>query len=167
MLTANIFFDLNAGVSYNLISDKKAFFAGLSVYNILQHEENVTGDEFRLPTRFNFQAGAQFFLREKDKVYMSLTTMLQGKATEITLGGAYGLLLSEVGRNELIGGAWYRYKDAVIPYIGYQSDNFQFGFSYDFTVSSLSNGGIKNAYEMTLLFRATDKRELKTHISWY
>lgn len=161
------FFDLNAGASYNLMLDDKAFFAGLSVYNILQHNENLTGDDFKLPTRFNFQTGAQFLLIDRSKVYMSLTAMLQAKATELTLGGAYGLLLSETGRSELIGGAWYRHMDAVIPYLGYQSDNFQLGLSYDFTVSSLNKGQIKNAYELTFLFRATDKRELKTHISWY
>jgi len=162
------FFDVNAGVIYNKILDNRAFFAGIAVYNILGHNENITGDEFKMPVRFTFQAGAQLYLKELGKVYMSLTTMRQARANEITLGGAYGLLFSEKEDSELIGGIWYRFKDAFIPYLGYQYNNFKVGFSYDYTVSSVKTSAqIRNGYEVTLQIKAADKRELKTNTSWY
>ncbi len=94
--------------------------------------------------------------------------MSQAKATETTLGGAYGWQLTDGEKNELMLGLWYRYKDALIPYVGYQANSFQVGFSYDYTVSSLKTGAqLRNGYELTLLYKAIDKRELKTIIPWY
>ena len=165
--TSKSFFDLNAGVIYNASLPDKAFFVGASAYNILAHKENIIGDEFKMPRRYTLQAGGKLMTGNSGNIYMSLTAMNQAKATEVTLGGGYGVAFTE-NADELIGGLWYRYNDAVIPYIGYQSSKFQVGFSYDYTVSSIKSGAqVRNGYELTLIYKAADKRELKTNISWY
>jgi type IX secretion system PorP/SprF family membrane protein len=165
--TSKHFFDVNAGVVYNLMLDDRAFFAGLSAYNILSHQENILDEEFKMPLRFNLQVGGQLYV-DYGKLYMSVTAMRQAKATEVTVGTAYGVWLGEKNTNELIGGLWYRYKDALIPYIGLHYENLQLGFSYDYTTSDLKTSSqVKNGYELTLLYKATDKRELKTHIPWF
>ena len=163
------FMDVNAGIAYNALLEDRSFFAGFSVYNILRHKENVTGTEFKLPTRYMLQAGAQFFSGTYGKLYFSATTMMQAKAMETTAGAAYGQQLTDDGeKNELMFGVWYRYKDALIPYVGYQVKAVQVGLSYDYTVSSLKTGAqVRNGYELTLLYKAIDKRELKTLIPWY
>jgi type IX secretion system PorP/SprF family membrane protein len=162
------YFDVNAGVAYNAILEDKSFFGGVAVYNILNHKENVLATEFKLPTRYVVQAGAQFYLGEYGKAYMSVTNMGQAKAMETTIGGAYGHQLTDGEKNELMVGMWYRYKDALIPYVGYQLGGFQVGLSYDYTVSALKTGAqVRNGYELTLLYKAIDKRELKTLIPWY
>lgn len=162
------FFDLNMGAIYNVNLPDKAFFAGFSVYNILQHADNMLAEEFKMPTRFTLQAGGQVVVGINGRVYASATAMQQAKAREITLGTAFGLQLTEGDRNELIGGLWYRYKDAMIPYIGYQHSRFQFGLSFDYTVSSLKAGSqTRNGYELTFQFKSADNRELKTVIPWY
>ena len=162
------FFDVNAGIVYNANLEDKSFFAGFSVYNILKHNENLLTEEFKMTTRFTFQGGAQLFVGEYGKVYMSLTSMRQAEANETTLGGAYGLQLGDAGKNELMGGLWYRVGDAFIPYLGYQRDGFQVGLSFDYTVSGLKTGSqIRNGYELTLLYKGLDKRQLKMLIPWY
>ncbi len=162
------FFDVNAGIVYNANLEHKAFFAGISVYNILKHKEQITVNDFQMPMRFTFQAGAQFYIGEYGKAYMSLTSMRQANANETTVGGAYGYQLTDGEKNELILGLWYRYKDALIPYLGYQVNSFQVGFSYDYTISSFKSAGqLRNGYELTLMYKAIDKRELKTLIPWY
>jgi type IX secretion system PorP/SprF family membrane protein len=162
------FFDLNAGIMYNASLEHKSFFAGMAVYNILRHKENTLGNEFKMPTRITFQSGGQLWVGEYGKVYLSLTTMSQAKATEITVGSAYGLQLTDGEKNELVGGMWYRYKDAMIPYLGYQTKTFQVGLSYDYTVSGMKTGSqIRNGYELTLQYKAPDNRELKVLIPWY
>jgi len=161
-------FDLNAGVMYNVNLQDKSFFAGFSAYNLLSHNDAVLAEEFKMPIRLNFQAGARFYVHEYASVYSSLTSMYQNGANQLTLGGAYGYQLTDGNKNELIGGMWYRLKDAVIPYIGYQRDGFQVALTYDYTVSSLKKAPrLKNGYELTLLYKAPDKRELKTLIPWY
>lgn len=162
------FFDVNAGVMYNAALEHKSFFAGFSVYNLLGHKDNLLPDEFKMSARYVLQAGAQFFTGEYGKVYFSLTNMLQAGANETTLGGAYGMQLNDGEKNELMGGLWYRYKDAVIPYIGYQRSTVQVGLSFDYTVSALKTASqIRNAYELTLIYKAADNRELKTQVPWY
>jgi type IX secretion system PorP/SprF family membrane protein len=164
------FFDLNAGVVYNYNVANRAFFAGLSVYNILRHKDNVLEDDYKMPMRFSFQAGSQVPVSTSENVYVSLTAMHQAGTTEATLGGAYGFNLSETeeDRSEIIGGLWYRFKDALIPYIGYQHNSFQVGFSYDYTASGMKTGAqVRNGMELTLQFRAPDRRDLKMNIPWY
>lgn len=162
------FFDLNAGLVYNKNGERNSFFAGLAVYNILQHKDNSLVGDFRMPTRITLQSGSQFKLEEKSKLFLSLTVMSQASANEVTLGTAYGYQLTDGSRNELLAGLWYRHKDALIPYFGYQTQSFQAGLSYDYTVSSLKTGAqVRNGYELTLLYKAVDKRELKVLIPWY
>jgi hypothetical protein len=65
-------------------------------------------------------------------------------------------------------GMWYRYKDAVIPYLGYYYQGFQLGLSYDYTVSSLKTATqVRNAYELTLIYSASNKSKLRAAIPWY
>ncbi len=162
-------FDVNAGVNYNWMVDDKSVFAGISVYNILSHNENLVGDEYKLPRRFTFQAGAQLPINDYGNIYTSLTAISQAKANEVTFGGAVGIKLpTTADKSELLGGVWYRLGDALIPYIGYQRNSFQVGLSYDYTVSALrTSAQIKNGYELTLIYKAPDKRQLKTYIPWY
>ena len=163
------FFDINFGVVYNRNIGGQSFFAGAGVYNILQHKENILEEQYKLPMRLTFQSGLQTPLSGSENVYVSLTAMHQSKTTELTLGGAYGYNLSETeGKHELIGGLWYRFKDAVIPYVGYQGSSFQAGFSFDYTASAMRTGAeVRNGVELTLIFKAPDKRDLKVNIPWY
>jgi type IX secretion system PorP/SprF family membrane protein len=161
--------DVNTGLLYNARLEDKSFFVGAAVYNILKHQESMFGEEFKMPTRVTAQAGAQVFMGEYGKLYFSLTHMSQAKANETTVGGAYGIQLSDRDiKNEVNFGMWYRHKDALIPYIGYYYEGFHVGLSYDYTISSLKTAAeVRNGYELTLLFSATDKRKLKTSIPWY
>jgi type IX secretion system PorP/SprF family membrane protein len=162
------YMDLNAGVIYNITLEDRSFFGGFSVYNILRHNENVLVEEFQMPVRYTLQAGGQVFVGEYGKASLSLTHLQQANAKETTIGAAYGHQLSDGEKNELSIGMWYRYKDALIPYVGYQRAAFQIGLSYDHTVSSLKTASqMRNGYELTLMYRAIDKRSLKTLIPWY
>ncbi len=162
--------DINAGVLYSTtIGEGRSVFGGVSVYNILAQGGAMAGDTFLMPRRFIVQAGGQFSLREYGKLYISLTSMHQAKAMENTIGAAYGVEVSDPElKIELLGGAWLRVGDAIIPYVGYKQGIFQIGFSYDHTVSGLKTSGqSRNAYELTFLFKSPDTRELKTTIPWY
>jgi type IX secretion system PorP/SprF family membrane protein len=162
------YFDINTGMVYNVNLEDRSFFGGVSLYNILRHKENLLDDELKMPLRYTVQLGGQIFIGEYSKAYFSLTHLQQANAKETTVGGAYGLQLTDDSKNEINLGMWYRYKDAVIPYIGYQRNAIQIGLSYDHTVSSMKTASqVRNGYELTLLYKATDKRTLKTLIPWY
>ena len=162
------YFDINAGMVYNVVLEDRSFFGGASVYNILRHKEDLLMEEFRMPLRFTLQGGAQVFLGEYGKGYFSVTHLRQASAAETTVGAAYGHQLTEGSKNEINFGLWYRYKDAVIPYVGYHRGAVQVGLSYDHTISTLKTASqVRNGYELTLLYKAIDKQSLKTLIPWY
>lgn len=162
------FFDVNAGLLYNMNLEDRSFFGGVSVYNILRHKVNMLEDEFKMPLRLIVQGGAQVFIGEYGKTYFSITHQRQANASETTVGAAYGHQLSDGIKNEINFGLWYRYKDALIPYVGYHRGTVQVGLSYDHTISTLKTAAqIRNGYELTLLYKALDKQSLKTLIPWY
>ena len=162
------YFDLNTGILYRAQGEKVSFFGGISGYNILKHEENALVDEFKMPTRYVVQAGAQFLSGTNGTIYTSLTYMYQAKASATSVGAAYGIQLTEGEQNKILFGAWYRLKDALIPYLGYQKNGFQLGLTYDYTTSSKKTGAeVRNGYELTLMFSAPDKNELKRALPWY
>ena len=75
-----------------------------------------------------------------------------------TLQKSYPLLsptnynLSEMGEQQFIAGLYYRHKDAVIPMLGFETNDLKFTFSYDATISTLNNfNGYRGASEFTLV----------------
>ena len=82
-------------------------------------------------------------------------------------GAAVGFVLNpghdeEFVKNTLLYlGAWYRYGDALSPYVGFEWSKMKLGISYDLNLSSFSpatngNGG----YEVSLVFNGClNKRE--------
>ncbi len=61
-----------------------------------------------------------------------------------------------VQRNWLIGGLWYRFGDAIIATLGVQFKGFKLGYSYDITISKLSNAA-GGAHEISLGYRFHSK----------
>jgi hypothetical protein len=60
--------------------------------------------------------------------------------------------LSGDGEKILIGGVYYRYKDAVIPVLGLGIKDFTFTFSYDATTSSLKiYNNTRGAFEISII----------------
>lgn len=162
------FFDLNLGAAYHASMTDRSYFAGFSVYNVFKHKDIYLDPEFNLPKRYTVSAGGDWDVGYNGIVYFSLNTQLQGGASETTLGSAYGIQLGDEKKNVISLGAWYRWNDAIIPYIGYQLDGFQTGLSFDYTTSKLKTGGqTRNGFELSLLYTAKDKSELKRLVPWY
>jgi hypothetical protein len=71
------------------------------------------------------------------------------------MGGAFSLNVNNDEENptNFYLGTWYRFNDAVIPYMGLEFADWHFGLSYDVNTSSLkaasnSRGGI----ELSLIY---------------
>ncbi|MDP9230542.1 MAG: PorP/SprF family type IX secretion system membrane protein [Bacteroidota bacterium] len=163
-----IFFDLNIGSVYHFSLDDKSFFAGLGVYNVIKHKENIQIDEFKIPFRYTLLGGGQMDVGYAGVFNFSFNYQNQGAANEMTLGVAYGIQIGTEKKQLINFGVWHRIKDALIPYVGYQLQGFQVGFSYDYTISRLKTAGqIKNGFELSIVYTAEDKTELKRLIPWY
>jgi hypothetical protein len=77
---------------------------------------------------------------------------MQAKASEIVGGLNAHYNLSGDGESELIGGIYYRYKDAIIPMLGLAYKDYTFTFTYDATMSTLRNyNNTRGAFEFSLI----------------
>jgi hypothetical protein len=71
------------------------------------------------------------------------------------VGGAVSFNLNgeEETPTELYTGLWYRFNDAIIPYLGLEVSNFRIGFSYDLNSSSLRTASnTRGGTEISLIY---------------
>jgi type IX secretion system PorP/SprF family membrane protein len=177
------YFNLSSGLF--LYSEK--YWLGLSVHNmtrpdqrILQFANNQAEPvDYRLPVRYTLQIGAKFPLvkgenyrdqyREGYRERSFTPTLLykhQGSFDQLDIGAYFTL-------EPISFGLWYRgipikeyeigigNNEALIGLVGLQMGNFNFGYSYDFTISNLgaSTGG---AHEISLRFLLIPKTRVGT-----
>ncbi|WP_276134674.1 PorP/SprF family type IX secretion system membrane protein [Polluticoccus soli] len=160
--------DFNLGLMYSgRVSDHATAYAGLSVYHLTQPVESFLGEDHKIHSRYTGYLGGSFDLNENIVLFASGLYQTQAAAHEILAGAAVGFVLNpghdeEFVKNTLLYlGGWYRYGDAVSPYIGFEWSKMKLGISYDVNVSSFSpatngNGG----YEISLIFNGCiNKRE--------
>jgi hypothetical protein len=77
---------------------------------------------------------------------------MQAKGQEIVGGANAHYDLSGDGSYQLIGGLYYRHKEAIIPLVGLGWRDYTFTFSYDATMSSLKNyNNSRGAFEFSLV----------------
>jgi hypothetical protein len=84
-------------------------------------------------------AGGTFFLSDVVSLSTSVIHQMQNKASETTLGGAFGLNANSDNANptNVYLGSWMRINDAIIPYIGLEFGGLRIGATYDVNISSL------------------------------
>jgi type IX secretion system PorP/SprF family membrane protein len=142
-----------------MVFDERTW-AGFTVDHLFTPKTSFYGDGGNaiVPVKLNVYGGTQILkttrLRQKMQEVMSLAINFQkqGKFVQTDIGLYYY-------KNPLIFGLWYRgipflttqAGDAIIGLVGIKTDQFQIGYSYDFTISNLvsSTGG---AHEISLIY---------------
>ncbi len=123
----------------------KEVFWGASFHHITRPDESITaGDEVnRIPMKITLHAGARThklhhgLLSRPFTLSPNILYQQQGSFKQLNLG------LYMIEKSFLFGG-WFRNNidtrpDAFIFLIGFARENFQFGYSFDSTLSKLSN----------------------------
>ena len=151
--------DFSAGI----LGYSKSFFIGGAVHHILQPQESFypAGDS-RLPMKITGHAGAVIPIgsgggrkrRGAPESSISPNILFQKQRDFIQLNlGVY------VTKGPIVGGLWYRGRDAFIMLVGVQQGFFKFGYSYDVTVSKLTNATAgSHEISMQLLFDCKPKK---------
>jgi type IX secretion system PorP/SprF family membrane protein len=161
--------DFNAGLIYTgRVSEKASIYLGASYYHLTRPEEKflTTGDgaSIKINSRYAGYLGGSFSLNENVVTYISAMYQQQGPAWEFLVGGAVGFVMNpghdEYTKNTVLYlGAWYRYADAIAPYVGIEWSKMKIGFSYDVTLSNAQamTGG-QGAYEISLIYNGLIKK---------
>ena len=139
-----------------------AFYFGFSLMHLTQPDESVfMGDQKgRLPMKITLHAGSRTrkwhrgLLSREFTLSPNIIYQQQGAFKQINLG-------MYILEKSLAGGLWYRQNlgvqpDAVIAMIGIMKDRFKIGYSYDYTLSKLSNYA-SGSHEFSLTFFIGEK----------
>ncbi len=147
--------EANIGVSYRNIDNSIDFnpYIGFSVIHALNPKDNLTNmEESRLPTKFVLNGGTKYFISDKIILDPKFLAMMQSNNYEFIMGLESSFELSGIDLN-LIGGASYRYDDAVITTLGIFYNNVIYRVSYDFNVSELRRfTNYKGGLEFSIVF---------------
>ena len=150
------YFDMNAGVLYNgTTNGLNSFYLGASMYHINRPKESFQGGQFFLNPRITIQAGGKLPVGAHNAVHFSANHSMQANAYNTVFGGAYALNVNddEINPTNVYLGSWFRFGDAIIPYVGLEFGNFHIGATYDINVSSIKVGtNTRGGAEISLIY---------------
>jgi type IX secretion system PorP/SprF family membrane protein len=165
-----MYFDLGGG--YLLYT--KNLWAGFSVNHINQPNQSLLDQSSRLPAELKVHAGYKFLLddedakkaSEKNSITVAANFHRQQKFNQLDLGMYYS-------KSYLVLGLWYRgipfyrsyanysNRDALIFLVGVSADKFNIGYSYDYTVSKLTNVSSGGSHEISLSYQFCSPKKKK------
>jgi type IX secretion system PorP/SprF family membrane protein len=161
--------DLGAGLLYTYgkttrsisSNEETHFHAGFSIMHINRPNQTFLSDEDKLHMRMTVHAAGIFGITNTNlSLCPSILFMRQGKQHEMTAGMILKFEMKESSKVTgfkkgayVLMGCYYRNKDAIAPYFGFEFSAYQFGFSYDLNMSGLktvtkSRGGIEVTFRI-------------------
>jgi type IX secretion system PorP/SprF family membrane protein len=169
------YLDVGTGV---LLYTRSAWF-GFSASHINQPNQSVLNGVSPLPSELKFHGGFKFVIEELESsnpslamnnfVTLAANYKKQNKFNQLDLGIYYT-------RNLIVLGLWYRgiplfkpeptyqNNDALILLFGVNVQKYKIGYSYDYTLSKLTNASSKGSHEISMsyqfcTFKKTRKRK--------
>lgn len=144
-------------LSFGIAGQNKSTYFGLAVHHLTQPSLSmIDGDQLgKLPMKITFHAGSmlhkyhRMLLSRDFTLSPNMIYQQQGGFKQLNLG------LYMIERSITFGG-WYRNNlsvrpDAAIAMIGYMEEKFRFGYSFDYTLSSIGAYS-RGSHELSVAF---------------
>ncbi len=158
------YFDFGSGmVIYN-----KSLWFGVAAYHLNQPNQSLSENTDRLAVKYNIHGGMRLELKNGLRTSTRATYLTpsfvyrrQGSFQQLDFGMHYHV-------DPVIIGVWYRgipflkgfadrpIQDALVFILGLQLKNFQFGYSYDFTISDLQTTAA-GSHEISMAYEFVGK----------
>ncbi len=153
------YFSASSGIVYSAKTLKSNFDIGVAGFHLNKPRQTFLKDENQiLAIRKVAHANFETFINDRAVLNTNATYQFQKKASYFSVGVGIGLYADEKAETMIMGGLWYWSKNAVIPYVGLAYKDFQFGLSYDLTISKLNEASRKpSSFELSLILRGTKK----------
>ncbi|MBK7561910.1 MAG: PorP/SprF family type IX secretion system membrane protein [Chitinophagaceae bacterium] len=151
------YLDMQVGMNYAYFPTNKMYLnAGFSALHVNRPRESFFNDQSgvsnRVAIRYTGFLNGSFMINDRVIINPNVYASLQANSYEIVGGLNAHYNLSGDGEKILIAGAYYRYKDAIIPMLGLGFKDMTFTFSYDATMSTLKNfNNTRGAFEFSLI----------------
>jgi type IX secretion system PorP/SprF family membrane protein len=153
------YISINVGVLYSYSTEKSSLDIGVAGFHLNKPRQTfLEDDNQRLPLRKVAHVNFETFLTEKMVLNTNAIYQFQLEAEYFSVGGSVGYYLGDIDGTLLNGGLWYWSNNAMVPYVGLVYKNFQFGLSYDITISKLNEAARKpHTWELSMILRGKVK----------
>lgn len=157
------YISVNAGLTYSITSEKSNIDIGVAAYHVNRPKQTFLQDKNQyLPMRKVAHANFESYINDRFILNINAIYQYQQQAKYYSFGGAIGYYAGNQQDVIVNLGAWYWSDNAFIPYLGIGYNDFQLGFSYDYTFSKLRQATRKpNTYEISFIIRGV-KNPTKT-----
>jgi type IX secretion system PorP/SprF family membrane protein len=163
------FVSASAGMVYSYSTKKSNLDMGIATFHVNKPKQTYLKDPnqylaMRSVAHINFET----FINDRVVLNSNGIYQTQAKASYLSIGGALGYYLSEDEETMITGGLWYSSKNAIIPYAGIAYKHFQFGLTYDATISKLATSSTPNlsTFELSIIIRGKKKPSGNIHCPW-
>ena len=138
-------------------------FAGLAVQHLNTPSESFIEENNTIPRKLVLHGGLGIRLAENIDVQPMVLYQQQQFAKELMTGAVVRFSMED--RNLVEGGLYFRNKDALALYAGYQWYSLMLGMSYDVNVSGITGG--PGAFELTMTYipKAREKKSTKKPVA--
>lgn len=164
------YFDVSSG----MVLFSRRFWAGFAAHHLNTPNQALINDESPLPMKLSFHSGIQLPTGTSDdakkkinerNITPTINYRHQGRFDQLDLGFYYTY-------SPVVLGVWYRgipvmksfndniINDGFIFVAGFTKDRFNFGYSYDVTISRLASS-TRGSHEISLSYQFCDPNALK------
>ena len=151
------YFDLNAGITYSgTTATNTNFYVGASIYHLTRPKESFRGGQFNLAQRYTVHGGVYVPVSAQLMLHGSGLYQSQAGAHETVMGAALGYNFGDdynESTTTFYFGSWYRFGDAIIPYVGLEFNKLRLGATYDVNTSKLKTASSsRGGFEISLIY---------------
>jgi len=129
-----------AGVDFSagIMGYSETVYFGVAAHHLTEPNESLIEGNSKLPVKITGHIGAKFNIKDSkygssSSSFVSPNILFQQQADFKQL--LFGLYMT---KGPIVGGVWYRNKDAFVVLAGVQTPLLRVGYSYDVTVSRLT-----------------------------
>ena len=162
------YFSVTGGLVFNTSSDKSNWDIGVASFHINEPKQTFLEDPNQDLARRNV-AHSNFETMINAELVLNLNAVyqFQREARYYSIGGGMGYFLPGADRTIFNAGVWYWSVNSIIPYVGLAINDFQFGISYDITISKLRDAPRQpNSFELSLIYRGYRTMEKGLPCPW-
>ncbi|MCF8449503.1 MAG: PorP/SprF family type IX secretion system membrane protein [Taibaiella sp.] len=163
------YFTYNVGAMYSgKLGKQSSLYLGYSLYYVNRPIEYYLQSISQvIYTKHSIYGGTTHHISNNVVLNTSGLFLYHGAAMELAAGSTVGVVLNPrrtIAHNKTIlyMGGWYRYQDALVPYVGFERRKVRWGFSYDINISDFTPAARSvGAYEVSLSFNGQLSRKAR------
>jgi type IX secretion system PorP/SprF family membrane protein len=151
------YYDMQVGMNYAYFPKEEVYInLGYSIHHVNKPKESFFDDNTangKIPVRHIGFVNAILKVNPRVIINPNIYFTTQTNAIELTAGINANYNLDEYDNDkQLKFGIYHRYKDAIIPVLGFETKNIAITFSYDATISNLSKfNGFRGGSEISIV----------------